>query len=68
MYMYAPVGLDSSNRIVSEKMRKDAKKAYKEGERGKKMGKGGKLDVLRVHMGSAGPKGGLRGTCPPKRP
>ena len=38
VYSPGPVGLDSEKRIVSEKMRTDAKRAYKEGKRVKKMG------------------------------
>ena len=41
---YLPVGLDSEKSIFSEKMRK-------EGERGEKIGKRGKIDVVRAYKG-----------------
>ena len=37
-YFFA-VGLDSEKRIVSEKMRKEAKRAFKEGKKAKRWGK-----------------------------
>ena len=42
--MLMTVGLDSEKSIFSEKMQK-------EGKRGEKMGKRGKIDVLRAYKG-----------------